>query len=134
MASLWVLLKEAEVQASAMVGLYCDTLGQFGGSTFVPLEGGDITVILAWLRSHIIKLPDFVEGVVDFSALVGVSSFAHLLRCGGCTHDKSIKKENIATASDVGESTSSVWRSVHNFISSFWAKFGRSKAKSMAGA
>ena len=87
-----------------------------------------------WLKSHIIKLPDFVEGAVDFGALAGVSSFAHVLRCKGCAHVVAIQKENINFAADVGESTSSVRRSVRNFISSFWAKFGWAEVRNMAEA
>jgi len=127
-------LKEAEVQASAIVGLYRDALGQFGGSTSAPPEGEDVAAILAWLKSHIIKLPDFVGGAVDFGALARVSFFACLLGHGGCTHVESMQKENIASASDVGESTSGVRRSVRDFISSFWAKFGWAEARSMAEA
>jgi hypothetical protein len=70
-ASLWDQLKEAEVQATVVVGLYRDALGQFGGSTSSLPGCRDVGVSLAWLKSRISKLPDFVGGAIDFGALAG---------------------------------------------------------------
>ena len=64
-------------------------------------------------------LLDFVGGAVDFGALAVVSSFARLLRHEGCSHAEGVAKEEFAAAEDVGEGTSSVRKSIRNFISSF---------------
>ena len=132
--SLPIWLREVEAQASTIVGLYRDALRQFGGSTSAPPEGGDIAAILAWLKSHITKLPNVVGGAVDFGALVGVSSFAHLLRCGDSTHAEVVQKEKINSVAEIGEGSANVRRSVHNFISFFWAKFSQAEARGMAEA
>jgi hypothetical protein len=63
-ASLWDRLKEAEVQATVVVGLYCDAWGQFGCSTSTLPGSGDVGVSMAWLKFHISKLPDFVGGLL----------------------------------------------------------------------
>ena len=133
-ASLWDQLKEAELQATLVLGLYRDALGHFGGSTSAPPRCRDFAMSLAWLKFHIIKLPDFIGGAIDFGALVGVSSFGRLLRRDSCNHVESEQKENVASGSNFGENPSVVWRSVCNFIGSFWAKIGRAEAKSMAEA
>jgi len=79
-------------------------------------------------------LPDFVGGAVDFGALAAVNSFARLLRRGGCSHAEGVVKEEFVAAEDVGEGTPSQRKSVRNFISSFWIRFGRAEAKKMAEA
>ena len=133
-AELQTRVQKAEVEAAAIVGLYADSLAQFGGSTSAPPPSGDVGAGLAWLKSHIRMLPDFVGGAVDFGALAAVSSFAKLLRRGGCSHAEDVAKEEFASAEDVGEGTSSLRKSVRNFISSFWIRFGRAEAKKMAEA
>ena len=126
-------LQKAEVEAAAVVGL-SSSLAQFGGSRSAPPPGGDVGASLAWLKSHIGMLFDFVGGAVDFGVLAAVSSFARLLRRGGCSHAEEVAKEEFAAAEDVGEGTSSLRKSVRNFISSFWIRFGRAEAKKMAEA
>jgi len=133
-ATMQTRMQKAEAEAAAIVGLYTDSLAQFGGSTSAPPPSGDVGASLAWLKSHIRMLPDFVGGAVDFGALAAVSSFARLLRCGGCSHAEGVAKEEFASAEDVGEGTSSLRKSVRNFISSFWIRFGRAEAKKMAEA
>ena len=133
-AALQSRLQKAEVEAAAVVGLYTNSLAQFGGSTSAPPPSGDVGASLAWLKSHIRMLPDFVGGAVDFGALAAVSSFARLLRRGGCSHAEGVAKEEFVAAEDVGEGTPSLRKSVQNFISSFWIRFGRAEAKKMAEA
>jgi hypothetical protein len=133
-AELQTRIQKAEAEAAAIVGLYADSLAKFGGSTSAPPPGGDVGAALAWLKSHIRMLPDFVGGAVDFGALAAVSSFARLLRHGGCSHAEGVAKEEFAAAEDVGEGTPSLRKSVRNFISSFWIRFGRAEAKKMAEA
>ena len=118
-AELQTRMQKAEAEAAAIVGLYADSLAKFGGSTSAPPPGGDVGAALAWLKSHIRMLPDFVGGAVDFGALAAVSSFARLLRREGCSHAEGVAKEEFAAAEDVGEGTSSVRKSIRNFISSF---------------
>jgi len=127
-------MQKAEAEAAAIVGLYADSVAQFGGSTSAPPPTGDVGASLAWLKSHIRMLPHFVGGAVDFGALAAVSSFAKLLRRGGCSHAEGVAKEEFASAEDVGEDTSSLRKSVWNFISSFWVRFGWAEAKKMAEA
>ena len=131
-AELQTRIQKAEAEAAAIVGLYADSLAKFGGSTSAPPPDGDVGAALAWLKSHIRMLPDFVGGAVDFGALAAVSSFARLLRRGGCSHAEGVAKEEFAAAEDVGEGTPSLRKSVRNFISSFWIRFGRDEAKKMA--
>ncbi|XP_021310427.1 uncharacterized protein LOC110433104 [Sorghum bicolor] len=133
-AALQSRLQKAEVEAAAVVGLYTHSLAQFGGSTSAPPPSGDVGASLAWLKSHIRMLPDFVGGAVDFGALAAVSSFARLLRRGGCSHAEGVDKAEFATAEDVGEGTPGLRKFVRNFISSFWIRFGRAEAKKMAEA
>ena len=133
-AELQTRIQKAEAEAAAIVGLYADSLAKFGGSTSAPPPGGDVGAALAWLKSHIRMLPDFVGGAVNFGALAAVSSFAKLLRREGCSHMEEVAKEEFATAEDIGEGTSSLRKSVWNFISSFWIRFGRAEAKKMAEA
>jgi len=112
-------MQKAEEEAAAVIGLYSGSLAQFGGSTSAPPTSSDVGASLAWLKSHISMLPDFVDGAVDFGALAAVSSFARLFRRGGCSHAEEVAKEEFASAEDVGEGTSSLRKSVRNFISSF---------------
>jgi len=79
-------------------------------------------------------LPDFVGGAIDFGALAEVKSFAWLLHRGGCSHGKAVTKEGFSSAEDVCEATSGLRKSVRNFISSFWIRFGWAEAKKMAEA
>jgi len=127
-------MQKAEAEAAGVIGLYSGSLAQFGGSTSAPPPGGDVGASLAWLKSHISMLPDIVEGAVDFGALAAVSSFARLVRRGGCPHAEGVAKEEFASAEDVGEGTSSLCKSVRYFISSFWIRFGLAEAKKMAEA
>ena len=53
---------------------------------------------------------------------------------GGCSHAEGVAKEEFPSAKDVGEGSSSLRKSVRNFISSFWIRFGRAQAKKMAEA
>ena len=133
-AELQTRMQKAEAEAGAIVVLYTDSLARFGGSTSAPPASGDIGASLTWLKSHIRMLPDFVGGAVDFGALAAVSSFARLLRRGGCSHAEEVAKEEFGSAEDVGEGTSSLRKSVQNFISLFWIRFGRAEAKKMAEA
>jgi len=127
-------MRKAEEEAAAVIGLYSGSLAQFGGSTSSPPTSSDVGASLAWLKSHISMLPDFVGGAVDFGALTTVSSFARLLRRGGCSHAEEVAKQELASAGYVGEGTSSLRKSVRNFITSFWIRFGRAEAKKMAEA
>jgi hypothetical protein len=77
-------------------------------------------------------LPKFVGGDIDFGALAAVNSFVRLLYRGGCSHAEAVAKKEFALAEDVGEATSGLRKSVRNFISSFWIRFGRVEAKKMA--
>jgi len=118
-AELQTRVQKADAEAAAIVGLYAESLAQFGGSTSAPPPSGDVGASLAWLKSHICMLPDFVGGAVNFGALAAVSSFAKLLRRGGCSHAEEVAKEEFSTAEDIGEGTSSLRKSLRNFISSF---------------
>jgi len=60
-AELQTHMQKAEAEAAAIVGLYADSLAKFGGSTSAPPPGGDVGAALAWLKSHIRMLPDFVR-------------------------------------------------------------------------
>jgi len=133
-ATMQTRTQKAEAEAADVVGLYTNSLAQFGGSTSAPPPSGDVGASLAWLKSHIHMLPDFVGGAVDFGALAAVSSFARLLRRGGCSHAEGVAKEEFISVEDVGEGTSSLRKSVRNFISSFWIRFGWAEAKKMAEA
>ncbi|XP_021301870.1 uncharacterized protein LOC110429740 [Sorghum bicolor] len=110
-AELQTRIQKAEAEAAAIVELYADSLAKFGGSTSAPPPSGDVGAGLAWLKSHIRMLPDFVGGAVDFGALAAVSSFARLLRRGGCSHAEGVAKVEFATAEDVGEGTPSLRKS-----------------------
>ena len=133
-AAMQTRMLKVEAEAAADVGLYTDSLAQFGGSTSAPPPSDDVGASLAWLKSHIRMLPNFVGGAVDFGALAAVSSFARLLRRGGCSQVEGVAKEEFASAEDVGEGTSGLRKSVRNFISLFWIRFGRAEAKKMAEA
>jgi len=61
-------MQKAEAEATAVVGLYADSLAQFGGSTSAPPPSDDVGASLAWLKSHIRMLPDFV-GVLSILGL-----------------------------------------------------------------
>ena len=133
-AAVQTRMQKAEAEAAAIIGLYSGSLAQFGGSTSAPPTSGDVGVSLAWLRSHISMLPDFVGGAVDFGALAAVNSFARLLRCGGCSHAEAVGKEEFSSVEDLDEASSGLRKSVWNFVSSFWIRFGRAEAKKMAEA
>jgi hypothetical protein len=79
-------------------------------------------------------LPEFVGGDVDFGALVVVNSFARLLRRGGYSHTEVVTKEEFSSLEDVGEASLGLRKSVRNFISSFWIRFGQAEANKMAEA
>ena len=79
-------------------------------------------------------LPEFVGGAVDFGALAAVNSFTRLLHHGGCSHAEAVAKEEFSSAEDVVEATSSLRKSVRNFISLFWIRFGWAEEKKMPEA
>jgi hypothetical protein len=56
------------------------------------------------------------------------------LRRGGCSHAEEVAKEEFALVEDVGEGTSSLRKSVRNFISLFWIRFAWAEAKKMVEA
>ena len=133
-AAMQTRIKEAEVEATSVIGLYSNALAQFGSSTSAPLGCGDVGVCLAWVRSHVSKLPDFVGGAVDFGTVAADSTFGRLLRRGGCLHVEAVQKESFSSVAEVGEATFGLRKSVQNFISSFEARFGRAEARNMAEA
>jgi hypothetical protein len=61
-AELQTRMQKAEAEAAAIVELYADSLAKFGGSTSAPPPSGDVGACLAWMKSHIRMLPDFVGG------------------------------------------------------------------------
>jgi len=133
-AAMQTQLQKAKANAAAVIRLYSGSLAQFGGSTSAPPSDGDVGVSLAWLKSHVSMLPEFVGGAVDFGALAAVNSFARLLLRGGCSHTEVVTKEEFSSPEDVSEASSGLRKSVRNFISSFWIRFGQAEAKKMAEA
>jgi hypothetical protein len=88
--------------------------------------------LLSWLKAHVEKLPAFVEGTVDFGSLASATNFTKMLACGGCTHTDGIRKEKIREPFVLGATSDTLWKSVRNFMSSFWVFFSRAAAKQMA--
>ena len=90
--------------------------------------------ILAWLKSNFANLPDFVGGAVDFGALASASNFSMMLNQDGCSHVEGLEEKDLEGPAELGVTSRGIRRFVRNFMKSFWVKFGRAEAHSMAEA
>ena len=112
-----------------MVGLF-----GFGGVTSSlpsnPLAHG----IFSWMKSNFAKLPEFVSKAVDFGVLSSATNLSKILVKSGCTHVECLREKEFESSAELGESSKSVSKSVRNFMSSFWLKFGRADARSLMEA
>ena len=77
---------------AATVGHYRAIVAEFGGETSAPPEEDSVYALASWLKRHLAKLPDLVNGCTDYGALAGVTNYAKLLVRGGCTHTESIPR------------------------------------------
>jgi len=75
---------------AATVSHYRTAVAEFGGETSAPPEGDNVYALASWLKRHLAKLPDLMNGCTDYGALAGVTNYAKLLVRGGCTHTESI--------------------------------------------
>jgi len=75
---------------AATVSQYRTAVAEFGGETSAPPEGDNVYALASWLKRHLAKLPDLMNGCMDYGALAGVTNYAKLLVRGGCTHTESI--------------------------------------------
>jgi len=75
---------------AATVSHYRTAVAEFGGETSAPPEGDNVYALASWLKRHLAKLPDLMNGCTDYGALAGVTNYAKLLSRGGCTHTESI--------------------------------------------
>ena len=107
------------------------TLEQFGGSTSaLPTEPSAFN-IFSWMKANFVKLRDFISGGVDFRAVASATNFSNILALDGCLHINGMQERDLEGPGELGALSRGVRRSVHNFMKSFWVKFGRVEARSM---
>ena len=90
---------------AATVGQYRATVADFGGETFAPPEEDSVYALTSWLKRHLAKLPDLLNGYTDYGALAGVMNYAKLLVRGGCTHTESIPRGVLPGPEVLGETS-----------------------------
>ena len=86
------------------------------------------------MKANFLKLPDFVGGVVDFGALASATNLCKMLLQDGCHHIEGMHERDLRGPGELGVTSRGVRRSVWHFMKSFWVKFGRAEAHSMAEA
>ena len=107
-------------------------MAKFGGETSAPPEEDSAYALASWLRRHLVKLPDLINGCTDYGALAGVTNYAKLLARFGCTHTESILEGVLPDAEALGETSPGLRKTLRNFIGFFWAPFGRTAARKLA--
>ena len=117
---------------ASTVGHYRAIVTEFGGKTSTPPEEDSVYTLASWLKRHLAKLPDLINGCTDYGALAGVSNYAKLLVRGGCTHTKSIPEGALSGPEELGETSLGLRKTLRNFIGYFWAPFGRPAAQKLA--
>ena len=87
------------------------------------------------MKSNVAKLPYFVGGAIDFGALSTAMNISKMIAQSRCTHTEGLKEvTDIEGPATLGETSWGLARSVRNFMKSFWVKFGRADARSVAEA
>ena len=86
------------------------------------------------MKANFRKLPDFVGSAVDFGALASATNLSKMLEQDGCSHAKDVKERDLEGPTYLGVTSRDIRRSVRHFMKSFWVKFGRAEAHSMAQA
>ena len=76
------------------------------------------------MKANFLKLPDFVDDVVDFGALASATNLAKMLAHDGCPHAKDVKERDLESLANLGATLRDIKRSVRHFIKSFQVKFG----------
>jgi hypothetical protein len=111
---------------------YKAAVEKFGGQTSALPEEASAFNLLTWLKYHVEKVPSYVGGAVDFAALASATNFGKMLMRKGCTHATEVEHEALADASSLGEASDALWKTMRNFIGSFWTLFGRASTRQMA--
>jgi len=117
---------------AATIAQYRATVAKFGGETSAPPEEDNAYALASWLRRHLVKLPDLINGCTDYGALAGVTNYAKLLARFGCTHTESIPEGVLPGPEALGETPPGLRKTLRNFIGFFWAPFGRTAARKLA--
>ena len=65
------------------------------------------------------KLPDFVNGVVDFGALAPATNLSKVLAQDGCPHVNDVREMDLGGLVDLATTSGEVQKSVHHFMKSF---------------
>jgi hypothetical protein len=84
------------------------------------------------MNADLLKLPDFVSGVVDFGAQASATNLSKMLMQDGYPHVEGVKERDLEGPAELGVTSRGIKRSVRHFMKSFWVKFGRAEARSMA--
>jgi hypothetical protein len=127
-------LEDAKAIGLAVAELYVGALEHFGGSTSsLPSEPSAFN-IFSWMKANFVKLPDFVGGTVDFGALASATNLSKMLKHDGCPHVEGVEEKDLEGPAELRVTSRCVRRSVCHFTKSFWVKFGRVEARSMAEA
>jgi DNA repair exonuclease SbcCD ATPase subunit len=105
-------MEALEGLALVMAETYKAAVEKFGGNTSVLPEETSAYNVLAWLKSHVEKVPSVVGGAVDFAALASATLFAK------------VQNEVVADVAALGETSGALQKSLSAFMGSFWAPFG----------
>ena len=116
---------------AATIAQYRAAVAKFEGETSAPPEGDSAYALTSWLRRHLVKLPDLINGCTDYGALAGVTNYAKLLARFGCTHTESIPKGVLPGPEALDETPPGLRKTLRNFIGFFWAPFGRPAARKL---
>lgn len=127
-------LDDAQIVGLATAELYANTLGRYGGTTPSLVAESSVFSIFTWMKTNFAQLSDFIGGIFYFRALASATNFSKMLLEEGCFHIENLKKKDLAGVFALGETSRAVKRSVLNFMKSFWVKFCRAEARSMAEA
>ena len=114
------------------IAQYRAAVAKFRGETSAPPEEDSAYALASWLRRHLVKLPDLINGCTDYGVLAGVTNYAKLLARFGCTHTESIPEGVLPGPEALGETPPGLRKTLRNFIGFFWALFGRPAARKLA--
>lgn len=87
------------------------------------------------MKSNFTKLSGFVGGAIDFGALSSATNLSKTLIKSRCHHVDDLKKQKeFESPAELGEPSGGQNKTMRNFMRSFWLKFGRADARSLAEA
>lgn len=126
--------EDSRVICTEVAEVYASAVRQFGGVTSRLPPDCTASGLLGWIKSNLMKLPTFLDGVSDFSAMASATNICRFFLRGGLSDICNYEFAELADPSELEETARAVKKNVRNFMMSFWSKFGRAEAIAMAEA